>query len=117
MTIRTRDCLFCGEAFEYEAKAGTQPRYCSPQHQSRAQTARRTERVGAMTKRWCPRGKHMVPIAGFSSPTAPYCKPCWADRAREKRAADPDPLRSRRESLARYGLTFEQFDAMLTAQG
>jgi hypothetical protein len=40
-----------------------------------------------------------------------------AEYQRDKRATSPDPLRSRRESLARYGLTFEEFDVMLAAQG
>jgi len=78
---------------------------------------RRQERLKDATERWCPRGKHMVPVAAFSSDAAPYCLACAASYIREKRADSPDPLRSRREGLARYGLTVEKFDEMLAAQG
>lgn len=111
-------CPVGDHPFTYDSRhAGHRPTYCSEQHRSQAQTARRMAREEAKAQRWCPKGQHMVTVSDFSSSTAPYCRTHMAQYERDRRAASPDPLRSRRDSLARYGLTFEQFDAMLAAQG
>src|SRR5437899_1815354 len=117
--IRTKVCAYCGEGFAHEVKRGTQPRYCTPEHQAQAQMQRRRERVASMTERRCSRCGTTKPMASFSGRDAPYCKPCTAawERARRAIQNDYDPLRARRDSLARYGLTPEVFDAMLAAQG
>src|SRR5215475_8288178 len=117
MSIRTKVCLYCRQEFTHEVRPGTQPVYCTDGCRSKAQMQRVKERHLKATERPCSKCGQVKPVADFSGPTSPYCKPCWAKRARDLRAANPDPLRSRRESLARYGLTFEQFDALLAAQG
>lgn len=110
-------CPYGNHPFEYTPKPGAQRVYCSDKHQWSASAQRQADRKSQLAERSCGKCKLVKATAEFSTPTAPYCKPCMAEYARAQRAANPDPLRSRRDSLARYGLTFEQFDALLAAQG
>src|SRR6266487_6409043 len=78
-------CPIGDHPFEYAPQPG-QPRvYCSPEHQRKAATQRRIARVNTLTERRCSRCKQIKSSADFSGPTAPYCKPCRADRTREVR--------------------------------
>ena len=117
MTTRTKTCAYCGGEFAHEVRSGTQPRYCSPEHRDKARYERARTAHATASERRCSRCKAVKPTAEFAGAMAAYCKPCMAAYAREQRAANPDPLRSRRDSLARYGLTFEEFDRRLAAQG
>lgn len=110
-------CPIGDHPFEYEPKQGAHRIYCSIQHQRKAGEAKRIARINALTERRCPKCDALRPVSEFSGPTAPYCKEHMAQRERDNRAANPDPNRSRREGLARYGLTFEEFDARLAEQG
>lgn len=116
MSRATGVCAWCDKPFIYEVR-GTATLYCSPEHRAKARARRLRESRSLLTDRRCPRCEQVKSREEFAGDNAPYCKPCSAAYVRGQRAADPDPLRSRRESLARYGLTFEQFDAMLAAQG
>ena len=56
----------------------------------------------------------------YSSGTFSYCRPCAATWARDRRragGAEQRALYSRMETLRRYGLTMDQFDDMVQAQG
>lgn len=105
--------------FEYEIQRGKLRKYCGTEHAAIAAGNRQQLRNSQCTERRCPRCKETKPVTEFSGPTATYCKPCMATRARELRAngQKQNPEYKRRETLARYGLTLEQFSTMLAAQG
>ncbi len=84
------------------------------------------------TERTCARCK--TARAGFASGSKSYCRPCNNDVQREWRAANPerhaeykrrsvakaaaiDPDYYRKNTLRKFGLTIESFDALLAAQG
>lgn len=108
-------CPVGSHPFEYEVRAGTRPVYCSPEHANKAAYERRKLSWNTATERRCAQCKLTKPLAGFPGPHA-YCKACHAIRARAYRAANPDPLRARRETLRRYGLTPDTFAELLASQ-
>lgn len=71
------------------------------------------------TERPCSKCGETKPSEEFAGAGASYCKPCMAAWARErrKRGKAQSPEYTRTLNLARYGLTPEQFDATLAAQG
>lgn len=69
--------------------------------------------------RVCARCHLTKPGSEFSSLTAPYCRPCRSDYEKGRTAdrVAQDPAYTRMLNLRRYGLTPEQFAAMLGGQG
>jgi hypothetical protein len=100
-------------------KSGPPRTFCSVAHQRKAASDRQVEKRRTQTERKCGRCKATLPVTEFAGPTSPYCKPCFAEYSRNNRkgAWYTDPDRSRRDSLARYGLTLAGFDALLATQG
>jgi hypothetical protein len=116
MTTMTGICPIGNHPFSYELKGGRPRVFCSRAHQEKAAAERATAKREGLTERRCPKCKAMRPTSEFSSGSAPYCKKHMAEYTRNQRTANPDRLRSRRESLARYGLTPEEFDVKLAQQ-
>lgn len=114
-----RTCPYCKEPFEYQARAGTPPTYCSKQHAWKASAARAKDRNAQATERQCARCKKVKPVSEFGGPTNPYCRPCHTEYERERKGirAKQDPAYTRTLNLRRYGLTPAGIDIMLAAQG
>lgn len=111
-------CKLCNEPFEYLRDHPGKPRaYCCDEHRWKAWRKVREGRLAEAESRWCPHCKDSKPRAEFSSPSAPYCRPCMAAWARDNRKILPLAHRRAVELQWRYGLTQEQFDAKLAAQG
>lgn len=96
---------------------GTPRVYCSDAHAWKAAAQRQAASRAQLAERRCSRCMTVKPREEFAGPTAPYCHPCMASYARDQRAANPDPLRARRDTLSRYGLTPDTFAALLASQG
>lgn len=109
-------CPFGDHPFEYEMQAGKRRTYCSDDHQRKATYERRKLRWSTLPERRCARCKVTKPFTDFPGPHS-YCRVCHAARARAYRAANPDPLRARRDTLSRYRLTPDTFAEMLARQG
>lgn len=117
MKIAAGICPVGNHPFEYQVKQGTRRVYCSDEHQWSAAAQRQATSKDQLAERRCARCKTVKSRDEFAGPTAPYCRPCTASYAREQRAANPDPLRARRDTLSRYGLTPDTFAALLASQG
>lgn len=73
----------------------------------------------------CARCKQTKPVDDFPiDPRRPdarysYCRQCKREYMKEHRQRDPEASREkqRRDNIKRYGVTVEQFDAMLATQG
>lgn len=112
-------CRYCEQPFQFAAKRGQPPAYCSRPHAAKALAERQKARKAAMERRKCSRCQEEKPKEEFGSPTAPYCRACHADYERERRKtrARQDPAYTRMLNLRRYGLTPEDVTRMLEAQG
>jgi len=112
-------CPVGNHPFEYEIKAGAHQVYCTPKHAWKASAQRQKARKALLELRICARCKQEKPREAFGGPTATYCRPCATEYERERRSAHgkQDPIYTRMLNLRRYGLTPEQFDTMLAAQG
>lgn len=119
MRKATGVCPVGNHVFTYEVQAGKLRTYCSPRHANMASRARRRKARESQALWHCSRcGESRAPdeFAGIDSP---YCKPCMATWARERRARGniQDPQYTRQLHLARYQLTAETFGAKLASQG
>lgn len=115
---RTATCPFCGDDFSYQVRPGTQPVYCSPEHREKAHYARAKEEGKNITFRRCARCRETRPSTAFPSVTHPYCRPCHAEYARERRKINGgvDPDYTWMLQLRRYGLTPDTFAELVAAQ-
>lgn len=119
MTVKSGICPVGGNhPFEYEVHSGPQPVYCSRKHAWQASAARQKARKALLERRVCARCRKEKPREEFGGPTNPYCRPCHTEYERERNLtrAKQDPEYTRMLNLRRYGLTQEQFNAMLAAQ-
>jgi len=115
--IKVATCALCGQSFQYDYTTGTGRVYCSAACSGKAAYARRLKR--ANVERRCPQCGVVKPGTDFSSGTHSYCRPCAARRMRERRPATREERAkyARSETLRRYGLTPDDFDELVRAQG
>lgn len=124
-------CAHCGEPFE--PTDGNQI-YCKDRCRWSAKARKQAARNAVAATRRCSRCHQEKRTAEFSRSTSPYCRPCNNDVQREWRAANPDkrrthkrradakaliadPLRIRKATLRKFGLTIDSFAALLESQG
>lgn len=119
MTLITAVCPYCEQEFTYQPKGGPRRVYCTPEHRVKAQQRIRIDRAQQLERRRCARCKQTKPTAQFAGASTAYCKPCFAEYERDRRAAGKasTPDYTRIVTLRRYGLTPEKFDLILASQG
>lgn len=115
--IKVVTCAFCGQTFQYDWIGGFERLYCSSRCREKAAYVKRCQR--ANLERRCPRCGETKPGTEYSSGTHTYCRPCAAQRERERRPnTQKERARyARAETLRRYSLTQDGFDKLLQAQG
>lgn len=120
MNQRTVACAICGQEFQHEVRAGTQPKYCSGQCRRRATWEQRKTRRDSVIEQRCPRCLETKPITEFSSMTQAYCRPCHASYARELRKGRTPEQRAKtriQENAYRHGIDAQALLELVDQQG
>lgn len=121
-------CTHCATEFESRTKR----KYCCARCKNGAGAIMRRARNARRTERTCYRCKATKPAEVFGSPSHSYCRECWNDSARRRRAemSVADRTARRRKSyerenqerraasarFRRHGLTADLMAAMLVEQ-
>src|SRR5438034_241717 len=120
MATETRICPVGDHPFEYETRThGPRPTFCTPVHAQKAAADRARIRQAGLSRRTCARCHEEKDASDFGGITNPYCRPCHTEYERERRQVNgqQNPEYTRALNLRRYGLSLEQFDEILAAQG
>lgn len=118
MTLKTTACGFCGDEFAYDTLDMPYQRYCSPTCRKREGQRKRDVRISGKPRR-CPRCGETKEASEYASYSAPYCRPCMAAYAREKRPLRTPEQRlnnSIRERAYRNGLTVDALKELFASQ-
>ncbi|MFJ7297563.1 endonuclease VII domain-containing protein [Streptomyces collinus] len=92
-------------------RPGKLVRYCSIDCRTRASYLRSVERWQGVTEKLCTACNETKPIADFTQPHFPFCKPCTSAKAKEryrKPGRGKDMVYAK--NLRQYGMTMEQYE-------